>query len=471
VNLKGEVVGINELGGSGVGFAIPSNLVAHVLNQALTYGEVRRGWLGISCYPVAKLKRDTGALIASVSPGSPADKAGLKPGDILLTLDGKEVSVSFFEEVPPLYKRIADLAPGCETVLRVLRGGKEIEAKVRVDRMEKYLGEEEEFRAWGLTTRGITGFMALARRYPDTLGALVTGVRPGLACDSAKPSLRRGDVILSLDGKPVEDLEAFASLVAAIRKKGEKKVLVRFRRNDEELLTVIDASKKEPEEAGGELPKAWIGIRTQVLTPDVARALGLKGKWGFRVTQVYPDTEAVKAGLKPGDIIFSLDGKFLKASRLSESELLRRRVEDLSIGAKATLGVFRGGAKTELTVVLEETPTTAAEVKTARAEIMEFTVRDVIFMDRVANKWKKGQAGVVVVEVTSGSWANLAGLRAGDLILSINDAAVKDVKHVKLVLEDLGKKKPGTVKIFVKRGYRTAFVFVEPEWDREEKKD
>jgi serine protease Do len=248
-------------------------------------------------------------------------------------------------------------------------------------------------------------------------------------------------------------------------------VLVRFRRRDEEILTVIDVSKKEPDAAGGELPKAWIGIRTQVLTPDVARALDLKGKWGFRVTQVFPDTEAARAGLKPGDLIFALNGNFLKASRLSESEMLRRRVEDLTIGAKATLGVFRGGAKTELTVVLEETPTTAAEVKTARSEIMELTVRDITFMDRVANRWDKGQGGVIVVEVTSGGWANLAGLRSGDLVLSVQETAVKDVKHFEEVLEDLKAKKPGTVKFFVKRGPGTAFVFVEPEWDRDEKKD
>jgi serine protease Do len=151
--------------------------------------------------------------------------------------------------------------------------------------------------------------------------------------------------------------------------------------------------------------------------------------------------------------------------------MLRRRVEDLEIGAKAKLGVFRDRGKKEITVVLEETPTTATEVKTARAEIMEFTARDITFMDRVANRWDRGMRGVVVVEVTSGGWANLAGLRAGDLIHSIGDEAVKDVEHLKTLIETLGKEKPDTVKIFVKRGPSTAFVFVEPEWDTEEKKD
>ena len=70
-------------------------------------------------------------------------------------------------------------------------------------------------------------------------------------------------------------------------------------------------------------------------------------------------------------------------------------------------------------MVLEETPTTAAEVATAADEILEYKVRAITFSDRVENRWPRDQAGVVVIEVTSGGWANLAGLRPGDLILRL----------------------------------------------------
>ncbi|MHC5038241.1 MAG: PDZ domain-containing protein [Planctomycetota bacterium] len=465
VNLKGEVVGINELGGNGVGFAIPSNLVAHVLNQSLTYGEVRRGWIGLTLQPVNKLKRTTGALIASVVAGSPAEAAGVLPGDILLVLHGTPVVARFFEEIPLLYKRIADLPPGSETTLTVLRGGKNVALPVKIQRMEKYLGEEKEFQGLGLTIRKITGFMALSRKYPDALGVLITGVRPGYAADLAKPSLRVGDVIRTLEGKPVEDLKSFLAHFEGFSKEKKKKVLVAVRRRDQELLTVMDITKKKADKGGGEIPKAWIGIQTQVLTTSVSKALGLKGKKGFRVTQVFPDTEAKKAGLQPGDIIYAVNGSFLRASRIQDSEMLRRRVEDLTINTEATLSVFRKGKKVEVKIRLEETPTTAVEAKVAKWDNLEFGVRNITFMDRIRNKWDRNQKGVLVTGVTSGGWASLGGLRNRDLILQIGDVDIPDVKAFEGLVEKIEKQMPPMIKVFVKRGYRTAFVFIEPDWE------
>ncbi len=461
VNLKGEVVGINELGGNGVGFAIPSNLVAHVLNQALAHGEVVRGWFGVTIFPVERMGRDTGVLVASVQPGSPAEKAGLVPGDVVLALDGKACDAKYFEEVPLTYKRFADYAPGAKVAVRYLRGEEVKETVLEVARMEPYLADEQEVKSLGITVRDITGPMALLRRYPSEDGVLVTSLRPGFPANEAKPAVEGGDVLMELDGQPITD---YAALTAIVEKAGKKEgILLRFRRKNDQMVTVLDTSDKPKPTPGGELPKAWLGLRTQVLTTEVAKALGLGTTKGFRVTQVFPGTEAEKAGLAVGDILTALNGEALKAYRAQDAEMLRRRVETLVIGEKARLTVLRDGGEKEIEVVLEETPGTAAEVKTGADEFLEYKVRGITFGDRVENRWPLDQKGVIVTEVTMGGWAFLAGLQTGDLIQRIDGKDVADVDAFAAEAKRIAEQKPRLTTLFVVRGYRTAFVFVQPD--------
>ncbi|MCU0726675.1 MAG: PDZ domain-containing protein [Planctomycetes bacterium] len=463
VNLKGEVVGINELGGNGVGFAIPSNLVSHVLNQALTHGDVVRGWFGITLYPVEKMDREHGVLVADVQRGGPAALAGIEPGDVILALDGKAADAVYFEEIPVLYKRLADYTPGAKALVSLLRGAEPKQVTVEVARMEPYLADERELKELGLTARDITGPMALLRRYPSPDGVLVTGVRPGLPAEAAKPGLGSGDVLLAFDGEPVKDFEGLRTAVAKAGKK--EGILVQFRRKDERMVTVLDTSVKPKPKAGGELPKAWLGIRTQVLTAEVAKGLGLGSTKGFRITQVFPGTEAEKAGLAVGDVITGLNGEPLRAYRPQDAEILRRKVESLVIGEKARFTLLREGGEQEIEVVLEETPQTAAEVKTAADEVLEYKVRGITFGDRVENRWPQDQKGVVVTEVTMGGWAFLAGLSTGDLVTKIDGAEIADIPAFEAAAKRIAETKPKVVTIFVTRGYRTAFVFVRPEFE------
>lgn len=463
VNLRGEVVGINELGGNGVGFAIPSTLAAHVLNQALTYGEVRRGWFGLTCVPVSRLGLDEGALVSWVIEDGPAHKAGIRAGDILLALDSEPVSVLIFEEVPLFYKRMADYEAGTRINVRYRRGAEEKETCLEVAPMEEYLDEEEELRSWGVTVRGITSQMALARKYPDTSGVLVTGVRPGRPAGDAKPPLAQGDVILTVNGTPVTGRSEF---MAAAGSEEAKKIILQLRRNEQDIITVLHVEESDTDFSGGELPKAWIGVRTQVLTADVAKALGLEKTKGFRVTQVYAGTEAHKAGLEAGDVITELNGRRLKASRLQDSEMLKRQVENLTVGTSAKLTVIRDGADQEIDIVLEESPASAAEAKTAKQEFLEFTVREIAFMDRIKNKWSDEVKGLVVGDVTSGGWANLAGLRGKDLLLSVQDESVHGVDAFETVMKKVCAEKPRYVKLFIRRAYKTVFLFAEPDWTK-----
>jgi len=461
VNLKGEVIGINELGGSGVGFAIPSNLVRYVLNQALTHGTVIRGWFGLTLFPVEKMGLDHGALVSSVEPGGPAAKAGVQPGDLLLSLDGEPTDAVFFEEVPLLYKRFADYKPGAAAALEFLRGEEKRETTLDVVLMERYLADNQVVRNLGVTARDITGPMALIRRYPSSDGVLISGVRPGLPADKAKPKLRSGDVIVELAGKPVKDFEAMEKILAKIGRKED--VLVRVRRVEQDFVTVVDLSKPDKPSAGGELPKAWIGIRTQVLTPDVAKALSLGKTRGYRITQVYRSTMAEKAGLAVGDVITALNGDALHAWRVQDAEILTRRVEDLTIGETAKLTILREGGERVIEVELQETPGTAAEADTTEDSVLEYKVRAITFKDLISRRLPMDQEGVLVTDVSPGGWANLAGLRVGDLILKIAGRDVKSVKDFKKVVKSIAKDKPKVVMIFVVRAYRTAFVFVQPD--------
>ncbi len=144
-NLKGEVIGINtaiiapgQTGSIGIGFAIPSNAASTVIDQLVKYGETRRGWLGVRIQEVTKeiaevekLKKPEGALVASVSEDSPAFKAGLKAGDIILEFDGKKI-----ETMRTLPKAVANTEVGKNVVIKIWRNKNLISKKLKLGRLE-----------------------------------------------------------------------------------------------------------------------------------------------------------------------------------------------------------------------------------------------------------------------------------------------------------------------------------------------
>ncbi|HEX6203122.1 MAG TPA: PDZ domain-containing protein [Thermoanaerobaculia bacterium] len=475
VDLAGRVVGINELGGSGLGFAIPSNVARRVLAQAIESGEVRRGWLGFSVLPVEKLGREDGALVAAVAPESPAAAAGLEPGDVLLALAGEPVTVRFLEEIPTLYGRIAELAPGEEVTLEVERGsGGELERRrlaAEVAAMEPAIGEEAEVAEVGVTVQEVTGPMALDQGLPSAAGLLVTGVRPGGALEAARPPLAPGDVLLTYGDRVVDSP---ADLAAAVAAAGSGATAVTFRRGGEELVGVVARSARAAARMGGELPAAWLGVRTQVVGPELAAALGLPAAGGFRLTEVFPWTTAAEAGLAVGDVVVALDDEELAATRAQEREDLRRAVERRSPGETVTLALLRrdgdGEAATwqrrEIEIELEPKPEEASSADRYRQPDLELAVRDVTFLDRIERRWDRDQDGVVVVEVEPGSWAHLAGLRLGDLVLRVAGEPVADVDAFRRVLDRVVAGRPEVIPVFLRRGRRTHFVFIEPEESR-----
>lgn len=467
VNLAGEIIGVNTRAGSGYGFAAPSKLVQRVVDQILAHGEVRRGWLGLALQPVEPLGRTTGVLVASVAAGSPAAEGGVEPGDVLLSLGGEPATCRFLEQIPTLYDRIANLTVGERVEAVVERGGESKTLSLAVGRMAAYVGEQVELPELGATIQNITPPMMRARRYPHTDGVVVTGIRAGEPLEEARPRMRAGDVILAIGGRPTPDIRAFRAALETI---DDDEIPVTFRRDRARVVTLVDTKRTPRRKPGGELPKPWLGVRTQVVTPKVAKALGLSDVKGFRITEVYPGTRAHAAGLRAGDILTSLDDEALDASRPQDARELRNRIENLTIGMKATLGVLRGAETLAIEVELEESPASASDAKTAKSEAFEFEVRDCTFMDRIRKDLRPEQRGVLVTEVASGGWASIANLAPGDVLMAVGDRAVPDIAAFRAAMKAVEDARPAVVKLFVVGGAETRFVFIEPEWQRGERR-
>jgi serine protease Do len=468
VNLKGEVIGINELGGNGFGFAIPSDLAAALLKQAISGKPLQRGWLGFTALPTGKLGRKDGALVAAVLKGSPADKSGLKAGDILLSIGSEVVTARFFEELPLLYQLIASLTPGTAVAVTYERDGSAHNATMAPTVMEESVGREEEFRDLGVTLQDITGPMALERLYPDRKGVVVTGVRAGFPIEAALPPLTDGDVIFKIGGEAIGNLTDFRKAVSPL---AHSDVLLAFRRNREMMLSVVKPKSDVASEEGVDLPKAWLGIKTQVMTPEVGKALGLARCRGFRVTRVYPWSMAAKAGIKPGDILTSIEKQPFTASRIQDEKELEQAVENLVVGQKAELTGLRDNKAIAFSVLMEATPAQVSHANKATQKEFEFSVRDLVPIDIEDRDLALDQKGVLVTDVTQGGWASVAGLHPDDVILAVGNVSTPDVAALERTMLDVSKRKPKPVTFFIQRSNRTHFVFAEPDWEQSDSKD
>ncbi len=226
-NLNGEVVGVDTAivaGGQGIGFAIPANMVSHVVDQIRTNGKATHGWLGVMVQPITpeiaegmKLSDLKGALVADVSPGGPADNAGIKRGDIIVALNGKEVN-----NVSELTNSVGVVQPGTKETLKVVRDGAEREIGVKIGELPENLsgGSERSEGAsdqkLGLTVQGITPQIANRLNLDESTGVVVTNIAPGSVAQEA--GFRPGDVIVEINNKPVENVNDYNKQTAKLEK-------------------------------------------------------------------------------------------------------------------------------------------------------------------------------------------------------------------------------------------------------------
>ncbi len=225
--MNGEVIGINTAiytsggGYQGVGFAMPSNTVVSVYNQLIgPEHKVSRGSIGVqfNAVPNPAVARvygvASGVTIASITPNGPAEKAGLKIGDTIVSVNGKQVKTG-----DELVAEISALKPGTNAKIGYVRNGKDSSVEVTIaDRAKLFanrLGGEDQGNEegqpqeskFGLTVRGITQDMAERYQLPNTKGVIVQDVKPDGFGDTA--GLSKGDIILEINKQPVNNEEDF----------------------------------------------------------------------------------------------------------------------------------------------------------------------------------------------------------------------------------------------------------------------
>lgn len=249
-NMNGQVVGVNTAivaRGQGIGFSIPINMAKFVINQLKDGGKVVRGWLGVYVQKVTPeiassfdLEEDEGALVSDVEPGSPAAKAGIKRGDVIVEFNGKKV-----EDITDLTTSTAVTPPGSEATLKIIEDGKTREIAVKLGE----LPTDEEAADVGVEVRGNLGLRVkkitpkIAKRFKvdADVGVIVAKVENGSIAQEA--GIKPGDVILEVDKKQITSLDDYISALKGL--KGGGTALFLIKRGDNTIYVAIRAPKDD----------------------------------------------------------------------------------------------------------------------------------------------------------------------------------------------------------------------------------
>ena len=267
VNMRGEVIGINSAiisrtgGNEGIGFTIPSNMAKRIMTQLIDKGKVTRGYLGVMIQDVDEnlaksfnLPGTEGALVSQVADGTPAAKAGLKAGDFIVAVNGKDV-----KNVNELHNAVAHLDPTKAYPLKVYRDGKQIPVNVT-------LGEQPEDMAaafgdkspggpdaaqtakaarFGLKVAALDNETRQQLRYkPDTKGVVITEVAP--SSDAADQAIQAGMVITEVQGVPIDSPAAFDKAVSAPETKSGVRLLVMDQAGGKRFVFITPAKGEKP---------------------------------------------------------------------------------------------------------------------------------------------------------------------------------------------------------------------------------
>lgn len=248
-NLKGDVIGINSRGqGRGIGFTIPINLALEIKQNLVQEGQVERSWLGVS---IQNFDRDladylgmpdtTGVIINQVHEGSAADKAGLRPGDILTVFDGQKMDAEEEQDLKAVTRLIAKLPVGKKVTMHVLRDKKPLTLNATLTQQPTLEGKREESDL-GFQVTEITKVLMIQQNLKSREGVLVTFVEQGSVADEG--GLAAGDTIQFMDNREIKNIKEFKSAAAAVSKK--KRTLVKVLRNNSLFFVLLKNDRKKP---------------------------------------------------------------------------------------------------------------------------------------------------------------------------------------------------------------------------------
>ena len=248
-NLDGEMVGVNTAifsrtgGNIGIGFAIPVNMAKNVFAQLKDHGKVTRGWLGVMIQQVTSelaenfgLDRPIGALVGQVIADSPAEKAGLKPGDVIIEYNGKEIS-----QMSMLPALVANTDVESKAKLIIIRDGNKQSITVEIGKLEdeEQLVADDETgtsKKLGITVQELTPKLAESLGIEQTQGLIVTDISAGSA--AAEAGILRGDIILEINRDKVEKIGEYKNALREAEKK--ENILLLIKRDEHTRFVVID---------------------------------------------------------------------------------------------------------------------------------------------------------------------------------------------------------------------------------------
>jgi len=234
VNIDGEVVGINTRrlsSADNVGFAIPIDIAKQVIEQIIDHGRVIRSTIGVQFQEISRRTADLdkrGVVISDIDPLSPAYRARLRPGDILLAVNDVPTNARFVEDLPDIRRRIADLPVGEEVRLTVQRGEQRTEAVLVTEERSQVVGEQLEFSEWGLSASELTPAVIRRAQLSSAKGVVISGAQVGGIAANAR--LSKGDIVLKIDDEGVENLSDFSSKYDKLVEQGNDLILFTVKR-------------------------------------------------------------------------------------------------------------------------------------------------------------------------------------------------------------------------------------------------
>ncbi len=472
ISLDGKIIGVNEIG-LGLGGAIPGNLAKDVAEEIIDRGHVRRAYAGLQLQPLLKKDREaSGVLIATVYDDSPAERAGLKPGQIITAINGQPVEGRFGEDLPDIYNLISNLPIGGGVAVDILaRDGNGERAAQTItlvpEERQSALVPQEVLRHWGITARDVTLWKRLDLGRDKPGGVVVTSTGPGGPAAQAKPEIKSDDIILSVNGHEIKTLGELTAMTEGLMSGGDDgfvPALVRFERDAEEYLTVVELGIEDLPPPGREVRKAWLPMETQPITRELAENLGDEDLEGVRITRLYEERPE-DFPLQVGDMITHVDGEPLDISATEDSGVFRTLIRQYPISAKVEFHILRNMEEETVAATLLESPKKAREVRRSRNLDFEFIVREATFDDRSEPELEGVDVDVLVDSVTRGGWADLAGLNSGDVVLEINGREIDTLADVQDALADARERQDEQVIVFIRRGTANKYLEMEPSWE------